>query len=110
MLGLGTLLAATLMSAAPAISPPATDSSQMTLVVVQNDRTVPVAVYAQDAWGELELGVVPPDSTVTLRVDDPFLDRSDIDFFVHPKGQPEEETGYLDIHRGDRLGILVPPR
>ena len=88
----------------------ATDSSNVTLVEVQNDRKVPVTVYAQDSWGEIKLGVVPADSTVTLRLRDDFVSRGDVDFFVQPRGQPEQETGYLEMHRGERLGIVVPPR
>lgn len=89
----------------------AVDSSDITLVEVQNDRKVPVTVYAQDSWGEIRLGVVPPDSTVTLRVRDTFVrDGEDVDFFVQPHGQPEQETGYLEVRRGERLGIIVPPR
>ena len=86
------------------------DSSNVTLIEVQNDRHVPVAVYAQDAYSEVELGVVPPDSTVTLRLRDAFVGRGDVDFFVHPKGAPDQETGYLGVRRGERLGIVVPPR
>jgi len=88
----------------------ATDSSDITLVEVQNDRRVPVTVYAQDSWGEVKVGVVPADSTVTLRLSDAYVGRGQVDFFVQPRGQPEQETGYLDLHRGERLGILVPPR
>jgi hypothetical protein len=88
----------------------ATDSSHVTLVEVQNDRSVPVTVYAQDSWGEIKLGVVPADSTVTLRLRDDFVSRGDVDFFVQPRGQLEQETGYLEMHRGERLGIVVPPR
>ena len=86
------------------------DSASATLIEVQNDRHVPVVVYAQDSWGEVQLGVVPPDSTVTLRLSDALVERGNVDFFVHPKGAPDQETGYLEVHRGERLGILVPPR
>jgi len=86
------------------------DSADVTMVEVQNDRKVPVTVYAQDSWGEVKLGVVPADSTVTLRVRNTLVGRGDIDFFVQPRGQPEEETGYLDVRLGERLGIVVPPR
>ena len=47
---------------------------------------------------------------MTLRVNDALVDYGDIDFFLHPTGEPEEETDYLDVRPGDRLGILVPPR
>jgi hypothetical protein len=85
------------------------DSSDMTLVEVQNDRNVPVVVYAQDSWGETKLGVVDADSTVTFRLTDPFALEGHIDFFVHPKGQLDEDTGTIEVHRGERLGIVVPP-
>ena len=99
-----------------AVSPPPkhrgtpVDSSSMTLVEVQNDRSVPVAVYLQDEWGESKLGVVPADSTVTLRVKDPLVNDHEIDIFVQPRGQPDEDTGTLEIHRGEHLGVVVPPR
>lgn len=86
------------------------DSSAMTLVEVQNNRNVPVTVYAQDAFGEVELGVVGADSTRTLRVADPVVLGGDVEFFVHPKGQPDEGTGTMEVRRGDRLAILVPAR
>ena len=88
----------------------APDSSAMTLVEVQNNRDVPVRVYAQDGFGEIEMGVVPAGTTATLRIADPIVLDGDVDFFVHPQGQPEEETGTLEIHRGDRIGVLVPAR
>src|SRR4029079_14054806 len=39
------------------------DSTDMTLVEVQNNRNVPVTVYGQNSWGELKLGVVPAETT-----------------------------------------------
>jgi hypothetical protein len=86
------------------------DSSDMTLVQVQNDRNVPVVVYAQDSWGEVKLGVVNADSTATFRLGKPIEPDAEIDFFVHPKGQLEEDTGNIDVRRGEHLGILVPPK
>ena len=86
------------------------DSSSMTLVEIQNNRNVPVVVYAQDTWGEVKLGVVGADSTATLRLSDPLVLDGDVDFFVHPKGQEDEGTGNVEVHRGERLGILVPAK
>ena len=86
------------------------DSSDMTLVEVQNDRNVPVVVYAQNSWGDVKLGVVDADSTATFRLSDPLALAGNIDFFVHPKGELEEETGTIDVRRGEHLGILVPPK
>ena len=112
MIIMAAVFASALGTAKPYHTPhdAATDSSHITLVEVQNDRHVPITVYAQDSWGEIKLGVVPADSTVTLRLRDDFVSRGDVDFFVQPRGQPEQETGYLEMHRGERLGIVVPPR
>jgi hypothetical protein len=110
------LITAALLASAIATAKPhpqraaGVDSSEITMVEVQNDRKVPVTVYAQDSWGETRLGVVPADSTITLRVRTAFVGRGDIDFFVQPRGQPEEETGYMEVRQGERLGIVVPPR
>ena len=98
-----------------AIKPPAkhgatVDSSTITLVEVQNDRHVPVTVYAQNGWGEFRLGVVPADSTETFRVPNPIAFDDEVDFFVHGSGLPDQETGTVEIHRGEHLGILVPPK
>jgi hypothetical protein len=109
------IIAAVLATQLASVKPPKhkssmPDSSDMTLVEVQNNRNVPVTVYGQDSWGEVKLGVVGPESTATLRLSDPLVLDGDVDFFVHPKGQDDEETGTLGVHRGDRLAILVPAK
>jgi hypothetical protein len=108
---IGAVLATQLAS----VKPPkhrssAPDSTDMTLVEVQNNRNVPVTVYGQNSWGELKLGVVPAETTVVLRLSDAVTEDGDVDFFVHPKGQADETTGSLEVHRGERLGILVPEK
>ncbi|MFN8573518.1 MAG: hypothetical protein U0132_15800 [Gemmatimonadaceae bacterium] len=90
----------------PAAAP---DSSSMTVVLVQNDRSQPITVYAQDDIGEFKLGVVPPDSVLTLRVPDLMVGGSaTIDFFIHPKGGNEQESGFIEVREGDRVGLVVP--
>ena len=110
MLFLATMLAGELFTKPPKHKPVVPDSVSMTLVQVQNDRDVPVTVYAQNSWGEIKLGVVGADRTAILRVPDLAAMDGDVDFFVHPKGQEDEETGSLDIHHGDRIGIVVRDR
>lgn len=88
----------------------ATDSSAMTLVVVQNNAKRPVTVYAQNALGEFKLGVVDPYDTETLRLPDWViaLDPT-IDFFVDPKGGGfSQDSGNLDMRRGEHLGLVFP--
>jgi hypothetical protein len=82
----------------------------MTFVVVQNDRLAPVTVYAQNAEGEYTLGVVAPNSTTALAIPEYVMTDGDIDFFVQPRGGFEEDTGVLEVHRGDQVGLVVPPR
>jgi hypothetical protein len=109
------IIAAVLATQLASVKPPKhksslPDSTDMTLVEVQNNRNVPVTVYGQNAWGELKLGVVPAETTVVLRLSDAATLDGDVDFFVHPKGQEDETTGSLEVHRGERLGILVPEK
>ena len=88
----------------------ARDSSKMTLVVVQNNAKRPVTVYAQNAVGEFKLGVVDANDTGTLRLPDWViaLDPS-IDFFVDPKGGGfSQDSGILDMRRGEHLGLVFP--
>ena len=85
------------------------DSAQMTLVVVQNDRDVPVTVYLERGNEEVRLGRVGGMSDSTLRVPD-FIAGQDVRFFVQPVGESEESTGLVDLERGEHLGLVIPPR
>jgi hypothetical protein len=87
------------------------DSARMTLVVVQNDRPTPVTIYADEASGEYRIGTVPAWEMETLRVPDALvLDESNIDFYIAPRGDLDLESGYLEVHRGEHVGLIVPPR
>lgn len=112
MLIVATLLATQIMASEPHPKHKASvsDSSNMTLVEVQNNRNVPVTVYAQDSSGEVKLGVVGADSDATFQMKKAITLDGDVDFFVHPKGQQTEETGNVELRPGDRLAILVPEK
>jgi hypothetical protein len=114
MIGISTLLALRLLAlppgARPTIPREELDSASMTLVVVQNDRSVPVTVYAQYEWSESKLGVVLAGASKTFRLSEYFLESGDVDFFVQPTGQAEEESGNMEIRRGEHVGVIVPPR
>ena len=95
----------------PADSTAARDSSRMTLVEVQNDQRTPVTVFAQNAFGEVKLGVVSPDDIANLRVPEWLVSfDSDIDFFVQPKHGLEQESGTINVRRGDNVGLIVPAK
>ena len=97
--------------AAPSASTAGADSSEVTAVVVQNDRPTPVTVYAENAFGDFKLGVVAPMTTQTLRVPDLAVgDGAVIDFFVAPKRGAEQDSGYLELQPGDRVGLIVPTK
>ena len=109
-----TLLTLPFFAAAPTHHPktdtPA-DSTRMTFVVVQNDRPTPVTIYADEASGEFRLGTVPAWGLETLRVPEALvLDETNIDFYVAPRTGFDLDTGYLEVHRGEHIGVIVPPR
>jgi len=110
---IATLTLPVLMAtASPSPTTPATavDSSTLTLVVVQNDRSVSVTVYAQNDFGEYKLGVVEPYESATLSLADYMLAEGDVQFFVHPVGQLDESTEPMELHRGERIGLVIPAR
>lgn len=114
MLNIIAVLAFPVLMAAPpvdstTVSAPI-DSTNVALVEVENDRTVPVTVYAQNDFGEHKLGVVAPRSTETMTLAKNELGRGDVQFFVHPAGQIEESTDPMELHRGERIGLVVPAR
>src|SRR6476620_2691909 len=109
------IVAAVLATQLASVKPPKhksslPDSTDMTLVEVQNNRNVPVTVYGQNSWGEVRLGVVPAETTVVLRLRAAVALDGDVEFFVHPKGHEDDTTGSLEVHRGERLVILVPEK
>ncbi|MGH7616433.1 MAG: hypothetical protein ACREPM_04325 [Gemmatimonadaceae bacterium] len=99
-----------LMAAPTAPPSPPIDSSQMTLVVVQNDRNVPATVYAQNEFGEYKLGEVAAHDQLTMSLADYMIARGEVKFFVQPKGQIEEASQSLDLHEGEHVGLIVPRR
>ncbi|MBV6520407.1 MAG: hypothetical protein MNPFHGCM_00514 [Gemmatimonadaceae bacterium] len=111
-----TMLAAALLAGPAGATTPshaaaAVDSTDMTLVTVQNDESNPIRVYVEAAVGEFHLGTVQADSLATLRI--PALvaqDGAAVKFFVHGMGAEEQDSGYLEIERGDRIGLIVPKR
>ena len=107
LLAFPTLIAAPARSAEP--SEPI-DSAAMTAVVVQNNRNVPVTVYAEDDFGDTKLAVVAPHETMTIDLHKYVYQRSAIQFFVKPRGELEEATGVLDVSPGDHLGVVIPAR
>ena len=98
---------ATALGAQPMSRPP----RDTTDVVVQNDRTEPVTVYLETATGEFRLGRVGPLGTADLVVPRWLVGSgAAVDIFVHPRRGFDEDTGELEVRRGDRVGVIVPAR
>ena len=113
MINILTSLALPVLMAAPAHRQPAVqpaDSAAMTLVVVENNRNVPVTVYEEDDFGDVKLAVVGPNATETVRLDHYLSAPSAVRFFIQPRGQLEEGTGLLDIDPGEHVAVVVPTR
>ena len=112
MLNLIALLTAPLLGGA---LPPARasarmndDSSAMTLVVVQNQRKVPVTVYLERGSEDIRLGVVDALADTTFRLPDHVV--GDVQFFVDPRSGVEESTEYVNLEAGEHIGLIVPAR
>lgn len=111
MINVVTLLAVQMIvGASPGHSAPAKDdSTDMTVVVVQNERRVPVTVTAEYGDEDIKLGVVSAESDSTLRVPSYLVGR-EVKFFVQPAGQIELSSEPVEIQRGAHVGVIVPTR
>ena len=85
------------------------DSSMITTVTVQNDRSVPVTVYVQDPWQEYKLGVIGANATAPLALRASAFAKDEIQFFVQPARGIETSTKPIDVVRGERIGLVVAP-
>ncbi len=84
-------------------------NADSTTVTVQNDRRVPVTVYAEEGDFDHRLGTVGPDTTATLRLPAMLVhEPADIQIFVDPKGEFDLATQDLTVNPGSHLGVLVP--
>jgi hypothetical protein len=113
MFTLAGLLIAPLLATASPSQPPHTadlDSSSMTLVVVQNDRNVPVTVYVQTDATEARLAVVAPMTDSTIRIPDYLTAEGEVSFFVHPNSETDEGTTPIEVGRGEHVGLVVPAK
>ena len=82
----------------------------MTLVVVQNDRNVPVTVYVQNDLNETRLATVAPLTDTTIRIPSYLTAAGEVSFFVHPQHELDEGTAPMEIKRGDHVGLIVPAK
>ena len=113
MLAINHLLAIAMASAVASVAQPVDRPSAppTTEVVVQNDENVPVTVYVE--WGseELRLGKVDAMDTAHLALPAWLItSEADVDIIVHPTRGFDQETGYLEVRRGDTIGVIVPAR
>jgi hypothetical protein len=79
-------------------------------VAVQNNRDVPVTVYAEDGAFDVKLGTVGAFQVSTLPLPERELYRESIRFLVHPARGFDLETEAFDVHPGVALGLMIPDR
>lgn len=112
MLTIAGLLIAPLL-ATSATRPPkkaVEDSSSMTLVVVQNNRNVPVTLYVQNDETETRLATIAPLSNTTIRIPAYLTDQGEVSFFVHPQHELDEGTAPMEVRQGAHVGLIVPAK
>ena len=84
------------------------DQSDSTTATVENDLNQPVIVYVEVGNEEVRLGTVPAEGDSTFALPRWLVRTSrEMDFFVHPAKGLDQDTGPVDIHQGEHLGIEV---
>jgi hypothetical protein len=78
-------------------------------LTVDNPRSKPVTVLAEEGEFDVRLGVVPARSSVTLRLPKSVVapDQT-INVFVHPEGGFDLSSQELHVRPGEHLGLRVP--
>ncbi|MGD8276984.1 MAG: hypothetical protein PVH00_03110 [Gemmatimonadota bacterium] len=107
------LLAAATSTAAfaaplPARAGSAAADSAVTLTV-QNNRNVPVTVFAERGDLDVRIGMVPALRTTTLPMPTWVTAEGDeLQLFVHPEGGIDLSAVVFDVHPGSHLALEVP--
>jgi hypothetical protein len=102
----GVTLAAA--AGAPGLGAAARGSGDSTTVTVQNDRGVPVTVFADEGDLDRRLGAVGPDTTVTFRLTMPLVgEPTDVQIVAEPRGEFDLAAD-LSVRPGSHLAVLVP--
>ena len=87
------------------------DERAETTLTVENERNVPVTVYAEEGDFDHELGQIPARGESTLVLPGWLTGPGDaVRLFVHPKNGFDLASDLLDIRRGEHMGIRVPSR
>jgi hypothetical protein len=105
LIALSVMGVATVSAASPS-RPPTTD---VTSVVVQNNRSTPVRVYLDLDNQEITLGRVDGMDTRTFTVPRWLVHgTADVNVFVNPQRGLELQTGQIELQEGKQLGVIVP--
>jgi hypothetical protein len=80
-----------------------------TTVTVQNNRAVPVTIYVERGDFDTRIGVVPANQERTLTIPDWLArEKPSAEIFVHPEGEADLESWFLDLAPGAHLFVKVP--
>lgn len=87
------------------------DERAETTLTVDNERNVPVTIYAEEGDFDHELGQIPAHGESTIVLPGWLTGPGDaVRLFVHPKNGFDLASDLLDIERGEHMGLRVPPR
>jgi len=80
-----------------------------TTLTVENERAVPVTVYIEEGEFDTRIGTVGAHQEVTLAVPERLTRESpEAEIFVHPEGQGDLASWFIQLKSGDHLFVKVP--
>lgn len=78
--------------------------------VVDNHRDVPINVFAETDWGEVDLGTVAPRSGRAFALAPAIVSQHMVDFRVVPRDECIGDSGMITLHPDTAIRLIVPPR
>ena len=78
--------------------------------VVDNHRDVPIKVFAETDWGEVDLGTVAPGAGRAFPLQATVVSQHEVDFRVVPKDQCVGDSGMIAVNPHGVVRLIVPPR
>lgn len=80
-----------------------------TTLTVENDRNVPVTVFIQEGDFDTRIGTVAAHQEQTLTVPERLTrENPEAEVFVHPEGQGDLASWFLELKSGSHLFVRVP--
>jgi len=92
-------------------STPAPAWNAPTTVTVQNNLSERAKIYVERGMFDVKLGSVPAGGSMVFDLPSWILNGDDaVSVYARTKHGLEQTTGILEVHRGERLGVVIPRR